>query len=86
MKEKLVEESGNETDYELEEGVRRAAKEYRMSYENFIESMRNDELDDQVDEYIKTLNQDELKLNPQEIEVVQRLIELPESELEDNLE
>lgn len=36
--------------------------------------MRNDELDDQVHEYIKTLNQDELKLNPQEIEVVQRLI------------
>jgi hypothetical protein len=51
-----------------------------------MDSMRNDELDDQVDEYIKTLNQDELKLNPQEIEIVQKLIELPESELEDNLE
>ena len=46
----------SETEKDVEENVKRCAQDYRHSYELFLESIRNDNLDDQIDEYIRTLN------------------------------
>lgn len=40
------------------QNIQKAANEYRASYEIFKESNVNDNLDDEIEEYIKSLDKD----------------------------
>lgn len=60
------------------------AKEYKESYEEFLKSIDNPALDEQVDEYLSNLSKDHLH-EQGEKKVMEKLIELAESEFDDVL-